>query len=138
MLKMINNLDRQQKMLCGLTVLTVICLLAMDYSGTPFVLATRTGATQTIPLIWIYPLVFLGLVVPFGLRNLGGLFSVLGAGLVAGGTLCSWIHASASGNGLDVSWAQSLLCVIVVVSGIVGISQMNVDFTDIGMDDLLN
>ena len=135
---MFGRLDRSEKFLCGLLGLTTVCLCVMLCSGTPFFLVSRSGIAQKIPLGWIFPFVFLGLVVPFFLRNLGGLMAMLVAGLIGGGTMLSYLHAYSPDNGFAVSWAQSLLCVTLSVSAVVSISRMDVDFTNVGLDDLLS
>ncbi len=135
---MIDRLDRSEKFLCVLLGLTTVCLCVMIYNSNPFVLVNRSGIVQRIPLGWIFPFAFLGLIVPFFLRNLGGLLAIFAAGLIVGGTVLSYIHAYSLGNGFAVSWAQSFLCVILSVSAVVSISRMNVDFTNVGLDDLLN
>ena len=130
--------DNSNKLAFLLFCLAVVCVIIVASSGTRFVLATRGGSVHAIPLVWITPLLILGLIVPFWLRNLGGILSLLSAGLIAGGTLFSIFHTNADGNGFVVSWTQSLLCVIVTISAIIGVSQMDVDFTSVGLDDLLN
>ena len=138
MCPMIYRLDRLQKILCGLLLLVMFCVFIMIINKTPFILATRRGATQAIPLLWISPVVLLGQAVPLGLRNLGGLLAILSAGLIGGGTVFSTICVRENGGGFTVSWMQWLLCIIVVISSVVAVSRMNMDFTDIGIDDLLN
>lgn len=135
---MVFKLDGSQKLLCGLLVLLVGCMIVMSINKTSYVMATRNAGIQAVPLVWICPFALLGLIVPVLLRNLGGLLAILSAGLIAGGTIISLIHTNGAGGGLAVSWAQLFLCVVVVISAVVGVCRMNLDFTDIGIDDLLN
>jgi len=135
---MFRNFDRSDKTLAWALVLVGVCFAFMAASGTPLVFVSRGGTPQKIPLLWAMLFVLPSSVVPFLLRNLGGLLLVLNAGVIAGSTGMGMLRANARGLELAVSWSQTSLSMIVVIAAVVGLSRMNVDWSDVGIDDLLS
>ena len=76
--------------------------------------------------------------IQFLLRNLGGLLLVLAGGLTGGGTVISLIYANANGNNINISWMQTLFAVLMLLVATIGIIRMDVDWTDVGIDDFLS
>ena len=132
------HLDRPQAVSAVLLAIGLLCLLVMAANGTRFVLASRSGVPQTISILLIAVISVIPMAIQFLLRNLGGLLLVLAGGITGGGTVISLIYANANGHNIDISWMQTLFAVSVLLVAIIGIIKMDVDWTDVGIDDLLS
>ena len=130
--------DRSDKILGVLLGLTLLCLTVMALHKLPLILANKDGPPQAIPIVWIFPLAIIGPVASFFLRNFRGLLSLLSCGLIAGGTVMTVFFANAFHRDLDISWSQSILCLVVTFSTLNAINRMDVDFANIGIEDLFN
>ena len=132
------DVDRPQAVSAVLFALGLLCLLVMTVNGTRFVLASRSGVPQNISILLIAVISVIPMAIQFLLRNLGGLLLVLAGGLTGGGTVISLIYANANGNNINISWMQTLFAVFMLLVATIGIIRMDVDWSDVGIDDFLS
>ena len=131
------KLDTGLRWLLGLLVGIVGCNLLLMATSSEFVMVWY-GRVFGVPLIAVFVASTMGLIMQLLLRNLGGLLIVFGTGLITGGTLLSLLIANAHDSAFNVPLGQVGLVLIMPCAAMIGISRMDVDWADFGIDDILH